>query len=196
MKMWPVANVKWLGVTDFSKTGYGYYLDNSDSYSYTDGNFADWSKWRFAIYTNLSGKNVTAWGAWGTPTPPPPVRRPDGKIAKLCEHTHVAYGVWLYFDYYSGGKRYTGWAGPLGGGKSGIQVNDYTCTHSVKNPLSPNGDNQFGWGTDVVTLSFPKVGNIFPMIIVGASALSHGALGCRTTGCVNQPWINAYAIPN
>jgi hypothetical protein len=188
MKMWPTVPVKWLGSpTDFSKINYGYYYDNSPSYGFTDGDFAAWNKWRFAMYTGLSGKTITAWGDWYTPTPPPPVVKPGG-IAKPCEHTHIAYGVWLQYGYYSGGKYYTGWNGPFGGGKSGVQGVNNSCPHTVNSLM--------GWGTDTYTFSLPKVGNPYTLMIVGASALSHGAIGCPIQGCINQPAIFAYAVPN
>jgi hypothetical protein len=196
MKFFPPVGVKWIGATDFSQTNYGYHLDNSASYSYSDGNFADWSKWRFVRYTGLTGMQVTAWGDWGRPIPPPPFIKPNGDRAVPCEHTHVAYGVWLFYSFYSSGNHITGWVGPVGGGgKSGKQVNDWTCTHPVINPLSSDGNNTFGWGQEAFVFNFAKTGNPYLYMVVGAMALSHGALGCPTVGCINQPWIFAYAFP-
>jgi hypothetical protein len=197
MAMWPTVPVKWLGSTDFSRINYGYYLDGSANFGYSDGNFTDWSKWRFAIYTGLTGKDIYYWGAWGYPTPGPPVRRPDGRLASACEHTHLTWSSWFFFDYYSGGVRYSGWTRGAGGGLSGVRVNDYTCTMSLKNSHNNGGliENAFGWGNSSGSIRMPKVGNPFTIMIVGASALSHGALGCSSQGCVNNPRINAYAIP-
>lgn len=197
MNMWPTVPVKWLGSVDFAKVSYGYFLDNSPSIGYSDGNFTDWGKWRFAIYTGLTGKDVYYWGTWGTPTAPPPYTRPDGRIAKPCEHTHITWSSWFQFGYYSGGVYYTGWTRGAGGGLSGVQVNNYTCSMSTKNSHNNGGliENAFGWGNSSGQIRIPKAGNPFILMIVGASALSHTLLGCSSQGCINQPWINAYAIP-
>lgn len=103
----------------------------------------DWRKWHFVFYTSLTGTNVTAWADWGQPTVPAPVVK-DGKTYDNCAHTHMSYGVWLQYGYYSGG--------------------------------------------------FPKTGNIWTAMILGATAVSHGSFDCSTHGCINKPWIGAYAI--
>jgi hypothetical protein len=191
---WSWSNpITWLATCNLGTSGAGYYQDYSPSMNYT-GTATDWRKWRFVAYVGLTGKKVTAWGNWGQPSIPSPVVRPDGRIGDNCQHAHLSYGVWLQYGYYSGGVYYSGVVGPLQGGtKSGIRVNNYTCRHSVNNSLNQI-DPRFGWGSDVFNFTFPKTGNIWNMMIVGASALSHGAFGCSTHGCVNQPWIGAYGI--
>jgi hypothetical protein len=191
---WSWTNsVKWLGSKQLGPGGYGYYQDNTPSSSDV-GSPNDWRKWRFVYYTGLTGTNVTAWAQWGLPSVPSPVLRPDGRLGDNCEHSHISYGVWLQYGYSSGGKYYSGVIGPLqGGSKSGVRVNNYTCRHSVNNGINWI-DERFGFGNDAWSYKFPKTGNIWTAMIVGAMAVSHGQFGCSTHGCVNQPWIGAYAI--
>jgi hypothetical protein len=197
MNMWPGVPVKWLGSVDFSNANTGYFLDNSSSTGFSDGNFTDWSKWRFAIYTGLTGKRVYYWGDWGYPTPAAPFQKSDGTWAKPCEHTHLTWSSWFQYGYYSGGVYYSGWTRGGSGGLSGVQVNNYTCSMSTKNVWNSNGayENSFGWGNSSAMFTFPKTGNPFILMVVGASALSHGQQGCSMHGCINNPRINAYAIP-
>jgi len=196
LKFWPNGPIKYLATKHFDYAGdYGYYLDPNPSTSLALP-YSSWANWRAVIYTGLTGKRVYAYGDWGNPDPGPPVWDPVRMIWRdNCQHTHVAYGVWLYYSYYSGGQYYSGWVGGIPvGGKSGVRVNNYTCSHAIKNPLSPNGDNVFGWGQDYFTFDFPKTGNIWTTMAVGVTAVSHAMLGCGQQGCTNSPWIIAYTV--
>lgn len=142
------------------------------------------------------GEKVYYWGAWGYPTPAAPFITSDGRLAKPCEHTHVTWSSWFQYGYYSGGVYYSGWTRGAGGGLSGVQVNDYTCTMSTKNVWNNNGayENGMGWGVSSGSITFQKTGNPFILMVVGASALSHGMQGCDMHGCINNPWIDAFAM--
>lgn len=190
---WSVPGMKWLGTKIFQSAGdYGYYQDYNPSYGVTTGSgYLNRADWRFVYYGGLTGKKVYAWAAWGLPSVKPPYTNANGKRVDGCMHTHVGWGVWMYYSFYSGGVNYSAWVGPLkGGNQSGIRVNDYTCNHSV------TGGHDT-WGNDLFTFPFPKTGNIWQAMIVGAMAYSHGAELCGGAfQCVNQPWIGAYTIPN
>lgn len=186
MNMWPGVAVKWLGSTDFSQTNYGYYRDYSPSVPF-DGAYTDWSKWRFAIYGGLTGKNVYYWANWSGPI--------DQNQLANCGHTHVTWSSWFQIGYYSGGVYYSGWSRGAGGGMSGVKsASGTSCSMSPKNTWNGNGgwENNFGWGNSYGTFRFPKTGNPFILMIVGASAVSHAGVGCSAHGCINNPGIYAY----
>lgn len=189
---WSAPGMKWLGTKIFQYAGdWGYYQDNNASYGVPTGHgYTSTYDWRYVYYGGLTGKRVYAWGDWGLPTVPPPFRDAKNVLRDGCQHTHVAYGVWMYYSYYSGGVNYTGWVGPLyGGNLSGIRVNDYTCNHAV----SGGHDT---WGNTVFIFDFPKTGNIWQTMILGGQAYSHGSGLCGTSfQCVNQPWLGAYTVP-
>ena len=193
MKMWPGQSAKWLGSKIFKYAGdYGYYLDGTPMTS-DYGASTDWWKWRFVYYTGLTGKRVIAYGTWGNPPIGPPALRSDGQWGDDCFHAHMSYGVWLQYGYYSGGQYYTGFISPRGGSKSGVRVNNNYCRHSVVNSLSST-DPIFGWGEEQFDYKVPKTGNIWVGMVVGATAVSHGYIGCASFACVNQPYIIAYTL--
>jgi hypothetical protein len=194
---WSWSNpITWLGSTSLNPGGYGYYQDYTPSSSnMEDPTTINWRNWRFVYYYGLTGGNVWTWADWGQPSVPAPTTLPDGTIADECFHTHLAWGVWLQYGYYSGGAYYSGVVGPFQGGvKSGVRVNNSTCSHSVNNIFTKTVP-RYGWGQDSFNIKFPKTGNIWTAMIVGAFAISHVDLDCPTHGCTNQPWIGAYSLP-
>jgi hypothetical protein len=187
---WSAPGMKWLGTKIFQYAGdYGYYQDNNPSYGVPiNSSYTNTADWRYVYYGGLTGKRVYAWGQWGLPSVKPPYVDAMGKLRDGCMHTHVGYGVWMYYSFYSGGVNHTGWVGPLYGGNiSGTRVNNYTCSHSV------TGGHDT-WGKDVFTFDFPKTGNIWQTMILGGMAYSHGANLCPSFQCVNQPWLGAYTV--
>jgi hypothetical protein len=194
---WSWSNpVTWLGTTSLNPGQSGYYQDYSPSSSNMESpSNINWRNWRFVYYYGLTGGDVWAWADWGTPSVPPPAVRPDGRIGDNCFHTHVAWGVWLQYGYYSGGQYYSGVVGPYQGGvKSGVRVNNSTCTHSVNNTFTGSVP-RYGWGQDYFNIKFPKSGNVWSAMFVGAFAISHAGMDCPTLGCTNQPWIGAFSLP-
>lgn len=192
---WPTFSpgMKWVGTKIFQSAGdYGYFQDPNPSYGVPiNSGYIKSSDWRLVYYSGLTGKTVYAWSTWGQPSVKRPYVNEKNVRVDGCMHTHVGWGVWMYYSFNSGGVNYSGWVGPLKGGNlSGIRVNDYTCRHTV------TGGHDT-WGSDVFTFSFPKTGNFWHLMAVGAIAYSHGAELCGGSfQCINQPWIGAYTIPN
>jgi hypothetical protein len=195
---WSWTNpVTWLGTTSLNPGQAGYYQDYSPTYSNMESpSTINWRHWRMVYYYGLTGGDVWAWADWGLPTVPPPAVRADGRIGDNCFHSHVAWGVWLQYDYYSGGTHYSGVVGPLQGGvKSGVRpTNSSPCSHSVTNIFNSSVP-RYGWGKDYFNMKFAKTGNIWAAMYVGAFAINHGAMGCATQGCTSNPWIGAYSLP-
>lgn len=193
---WSWTNpINWLATYNLKPGGSGYYQDYTPSYSNMEvPSTINWRHWRFVYYTGLTGGNVMAWADWGLPAIKPPVKV-GNETMDDCQHSHVAWGVWLQYGYYSGGVYYSGVIGPYQGGvKSGVRVSSNVCKHSVTNDFTTIVP-RYGWGNDYYSIKFPKSGNPWTAMIVGAFAISHRKLGCSTQGCTNQPWIGAYSVP-
>ncbi len=185
--------ITWLASKIFQYAGdYGYYQDNNPSYGISNTDpLTDRRHWRYVYYTGLAAKRIVAWGSWGLPSIPAPFVDAQGVRRDGCGHTHVTYGVWMQYGYYSGGTYYTGWVGPLNGGSlSGVRVNNYTCSHQI------GASAHASWGSSAFTFDFPKTGNIWQALVLGGVANSHGAGLCGGTfACINQPWLGAYTVP-
>lgn len=188
---WSWGPVKWLATKAFEYAGdYGYYQDNNPSYAIPNStSFTDWRHWRFVYYYQLTGKRVVAWGDWGLPSVAPGIVR-NGVYYDDCGHTHVTYGVWMQYSYYSGGNYYTNYVGPLyGGSKAGYRTASKYCGHKIGSDLHGS------WGNEVFTFDFPKTGNIWQAMFLGGLANSHAGLcGAGSFSCINQPWLGAYTV--
>ena len=103
------------------------------------------SEYSYVRYSNLNGKVIYLYGAWGPTSIAPPTATGDN-----CGHAHASYGVWARYELSIGFLRLSRWIRVGGGGMSGVREGG-RCVFKTDGPLAAV-DPRFGWGSSFFRL--------------------------------------------
>jgi hypothetical protein len=181
----------------FAYTGdYGYY---SVPLSSSEGGGIGADDYRYVKYSNLSGKKVYIYGAWGTTRiSEPKVDSTGNIIADNCGHAHTSYGVWGRYEIKFFGTTFRGWKFLGGGSMSGVREGSPgrwgRCVHKVDNPLKSLPDKRFAWGQDFLSFDFTG-GSFYKELVLAVQSNTHGWGSCGKFACREPSWAIAYTLP-
>jgi hypothetical protein len=179
----------------FSYTGdYGYY---SVPQSSSEGGGIGAEDYHYVKYSNLSGKNVYIYGAWGTTPIPEPTY--DGREWRdACGHAHVSYGVWGRYEFKFFRSRISRWVflggGSMSGVREGVPGRWGRCVHKVDNPYKSIDNGRFGWGQEFLSFDFTG-GTFLKEVVLGVQSNTHGWGTCGKFACLEPSWAIAYTLP-
>ena len=198
MRVFPMPPVKgYAEEKAFAYTGdYGYY--SVPFFSFPGGGNLP-SDYEYVKYSNLSGKKVYIYGAWGTTRIPEPKLDSAGNIiADNCGHAHSSYGVWGRYEFKLLVWNFRGWSFLGGGSMSGVREGGPgrwgRCVFKVDNPLKLIDMGRFGWGQEFLSFDFTG-STIFKELVLGVQSNTHGWGSCRQFACLEPSWAIAYTLP-
>lgn len=169
---------------------FGYYTAPMPSVYSTGSGPSDY---RYVRYTNLNGKRIYLYGAWG-PTPITATESGDG-----CGHAHASYGVWVRYEVSILFFRLSGWVRVGGGGMSGVREGE-RCVFTTSGPLA-EVDSRFGWGSTFFQFScLANNCGILRDLVLGVLSNTHGWGSCTVPpgsfpACTEPSYLIGYTLP-
>jgi hypothetical protein len=192
-----------VGEKAFAYVGdYGYYTAPKSS---VPGQTSNASDYKYVRYSNVDGKRVWVYGAWGSTVIPAASAGADA-----CFHAHASYGVWgksdISFVWWPDFVVWSGWNFLGGGGMSGKRNASDKCVFDTNNQMA-SIDSRFGWGQMFQALDFRQPQDFlflfrrrYRELIVGALSNTHGWGSCKVPvnsflACFEPSYIIGYTLP-